>query len=236
MSDTLEHDAPAVEERGPEPDLSAEIGAPVISFGEFSSPAMCALVEALANAQGAFEQVKKNRTAKIQPRDPSKSAYTFDYADMDAIRSATQPALSAQSLAVTSLPVMLPEGRHLRTLLMHKGGGYMWADLPIPRLGDGQITEVIKAFGGLMTYLRRYSVIALLNISADNDLDEHGDSDAFGHGCISNGGGPAVHPEMKAAKSVAELARVMNGLSKADKGRYADYFNVRQQELKEAQS
>jgi hypothetical protein len=234
MNEDLLQDTPDVEERGPEPDLTAEIGEPVISFGVFGSPAMCSLVEALAHAQGAFEPVKKNRTAKIQPRDAAKSAYTFDYADMDSIRSATQPALSANGLAIVSLPVMLADGRHLRTMLMHKAGGYMYADLPIPQAGDGNITEVIKVFGGLITYLRRYSVIALLNISADNDLDEHGDTDAFGHGRISNGG-PAVHPDMKAAKSVAELARVMGGLSKADKAKYSEYFNLRQHELKEAQ-
>lgn len=232
MSDDRNFETPALDRR-PEPDLAAEIGDPVITFGVFSNPAMHSLVEALATAQGEFDPIVKNRTAKIQPRDQSKSAYTFDYADLDSIRSSTQPALSRAGLAITSLPVMLPEGgRHLRTMLMHKGGGYLYADLPIPALGDGQITEVIKAFGGLMTYLRRYSLIAVLNLSADNDLDDGG-GDELGRGSMGNG--PAVHPDMKAAKSVSELSRIMGSLDKAGKAKYSDYFNVRMRELKEAQ-
>jgi hypothetical protein len=208
------------------------IGEPVIVFGELSSEPMRAFVAALATAQGEFETIVKNRTARIQPRDPSKSPYTFDYADLEEIRNKTQPALSRNGLAITSLPVFqAQQGRQLRTLLLHKDGGYMQADLPIPTLGDGNITEVIKQFGGLMTYLRRYAQIAMLNVAADNDVDDGGGDD-MGNGNMD--GGPAVHPAMKAAKSASELAKIMGGLSKADKARYADYFNVRQRELKEA--
>lgn len=42
----------------------------------------------------------------------------------------------------------------------------------------------------------------------------------------------AEHPEMKAAKTVQELARVMSGLSQADKKKWVGYFNERMKQLK----
>ena len=43
---------------------------------------------------------------------------------------------------------------------------------------------------------------------------------------------PIEHPGMKDAKSVQDLAKVMNGLDQANKKKYAAYFNVRMNELK----
>ncbi len=45
---------------------------------------------------------------------------------------------------------------------------------------------------------------------------------------------PIEHPGMKDAKSVQELAKLMNGLDQANKKKYASYFNVRMKELKDA--
>lgn len=44
----------------------------------------------------------------------------------------------------------------------------------------------------------------------------------------------AEHPQMKAAKTTQELAKVMTGLKTEDKKRYAAYFNQRMNELKGA--
>lgn len=213
----------------PEPaiDLSLKV-----NFILHDDPRLWALFEALSMAQGAFDPIHKNRKATIRPRDSTKQAYTFEYADMDAIRAATQPSLSANGLSTFAFPVMLAEGRHLRSVLAHKSGASMYAELPIPAAGDGQITEVIKAYGGLMTYLRRYLKIALLDLSADNDADDDGTEASNARGSFDI----TVHLGMKAAKTVGELSKIMSGFDKADKAKYAEYFNVRTTELKEAQA
>lgn len=46
--------------------------------------------------------------------------------------------------------------------------------------------------------------------------------------------GPLEHPDMKAAKSITDLVKVMNGLSQADKKKFHAYFNARMTEFKEA--
>jgi len=45
---------------------------------------------------------------------------------------------------------------------------------------------------------------------------------------------PIEHPEMKAAKTVAELVKAMNELDQANKKKYVSYFNARMKELKNA--
>lgn len=48
-------------------------------------------------------------------------------------------------------------------------------------------------------------------------------------------GEPIEHEGMKAAKTVQELATMMNGLSPDERKKYMTYFNVRRQELTEAE-
>lgn len=47
-------------------------------------------------------------------------------------------------------------------------------------------------------------------------------------------GSPIEHPEMKAATSVQELAKIMNTLKSDERKKYLPYFQVRQKELSEA--
>lgn len=220
---------------GPEPPATVALAplAPLViqppTFGSFAQDvgaSLCLLVAALAKAQGEFTEIVKNRTANIRPRDSSKSPYSFQYADLDAIRAAITPALSANGLALIAFPEMVGDVRHLTVQLMHASGGYIRASLPLPGVSEGQLTETIKAFGGLMTYLRRYLEVALLNLSADNDLDEDPEGAAdFTTGEV------AEHPSLKAAKSIGELSRAMTALNATDKRKYAAYFNQRQKEL-----
>jgi hypothetical protein len=96
----------------------------------------------------------------------------------------------------------------------------------VPR-GDGDI----KTFGGLITYLRRYVITGMLNVAADADLEESEEPDA---GAGRSPVAAEIHPEMRDAASIGALSKVMSGLSKEEKAKYADYYNQRTQELREA--
>lgn len=63
------------------------------------------------------------------------------------------------------------------------------------------------------------------------ELRQHADE---GGGAAVMSAGPMEHAGMKAAKSVAELVKVMNALTQADKKKYHAYFNARMTEFKEA--
>lgn len=181
---------------------------------------------ALAMAQGAFEPLLKNRAVTIRPKE--KAAYSFRYADLEEIRSKTQPALTANSLALTQLVTNKPSGGvHLRTILGHKSGARMESLLEVPKSGGD-----VKDFGGYITYLRRYVVGAMLGVAADDDLEEDGDPAGDGeHPAPRN---PAVHPALRDAKTIAELSKAMNSLTKEEKQKYYDYFNQRQDDISAA--
>jgi|SRR5690554_3188521 len=129
-----------------------------------------ALYAALAAAQGEFETPKKNREVEIRPRD--KPHYKFRYADMEELIRVTRPALVKHGLAVVQPLHDTGSVVNIQTMVVHKGGGTLSATVNVRRT-DGDV----KQFGGAITYLRRYSYSAILNLAADDDLDEDGAGD-----------------------------------------------------------
>lgn len=126
-----------------------------------------ALYAALTAAQGEFETPKKNREVEIRPRE--KPHYKFRYADMEELIRVTRPALAKHGLAVVQPLHDTGSGVNIQTMVVHKDGGTLSATVNVRRT-DGDI----KQFGGAITYLRRYSYSAILNLAADDDLDEDG--------------------------------------------------------------
>lgn len=124
---------------------------------------------ALAAAQGAFSPIAKNRSVTITMKTGGK--YNFRYADLEAVIAATRPALAANGLAVVQVIEVL-EGRNvLSTSLVHSSGDAITSVMPV---SYGPESDP-KAYGALITYLRRYAYTSLLCVSADDDLDEGGD-------------------------------------------------------------
>jgi hypothetical protein len=183
---------------------------------------------ALALAQGGFEPILKNREVTVQPKDQSKRAYKFKYADLEEIRSKTTPHLSKNGFALLSLVTAIDGDTHIRTILAHKTGARIESDMIVNRVGGE-----IKDFGATITYLRRYVVSAMLGVAADDDLDEDGQEPGAGGGNTTVG--VPVHAGLKNAKTLGELSKVMAGLPKEEKAKYAAYYNQRQDEL-EAQA
>ncbi|ABO60587.1 ERF family protein (plasmid) [Burkholderia vietnamiensis] len=185
---------------------------------------------ALALAQGGFDPIVKNREVTVQPKDQSKRAYKFKYADLEEIRSKTTPHLSKNGFALLSLVTTHTTGGvHIRTILAHKTGARIESDMDVNRIGGE-----IKDFGATITYLRRYVVSALLGVAADDDLDEDGQEPGAGGGS-SAAVGVAVHKGLKDAKTLGELGKIMAGLPKDEKAKYSAYYNQRQDELEAEQ-
>lgn len=121
------------------------------------------LYAALAKAQGEFKPVAKNRAVQIRMKEGG--TYRFEYADLEALISATRPALAANSLAI----VQQVTGDELITRLVHGDGDTLTSAMSLPRMGQDP-----KSYGAALTYLRRYAYSALLCLAADDDLDEDG--------------------------------------------------------------
>jgi hypothetical protein len=162
---------------------------------EDQPPPRAALYAALAQAQGQFTDIAKNRSVSIQPKEGR--AYHFRYADLEAIIKATRPALSANGLALLQPIDTRPDGSStMTTMLVHSSGEVLTSEVQIPRMGERDP----KQYGALITYLRRYMATSILGVAADDDLDENGN-----HSDLHSG---AADGQAHGAKAPAPAPRV----------------------------
>ena len=122
------------------------------------------IAPALVNAQAVIENPARNRDVKVTNKDGK--SYTFRYATLDAINEATRHVLAENGLCVLQPIVATERGVSLVTRLLHESGQWMECDIPLAPPGPDP-----KAFGSAVTYLRRYAVSAMLNVSPDEDDD-----------------------------------------------------------------
>lgn len=117
-----------------------------------------ALVAALIKAKKAFKPVTKGKTAEA-------GKYSYRYADLATAIEATEPALLDNGLLVlhtfeaSGAPLLL-----LKTTLWHESGESISGTI---EMGIGEMG--VQDVGGIITYLRRYSYLAILGISPEDD-------------------------------------------------------------------
>jgi ERF superfamily len=126
---------------------------------------------ALAAAQAEFPQIERNRTVTVKTQ--AGGEYTFSYADLGTILAAVRPVLAAHGLALVQRFEDVAGRVTLRTELRHKEGGTMGGSFPLTRIPDSP-----QQLGSLITYLRRYSIVSLLAIAAEDD-DDAGQASTF---------------------------------------------------------
>lgn len=127
------------------------------------------LASALARAQGEFGTIRKGRTANVQTR--TGGSYSYGFADLATVLEAVRPALSKHELALVQLPsVRQVDGAafvQVETLLVHSSGASIATVLELP-----VDAATPQAIGSGMTYARRYSLLALLGIAAEDEDDD----------------------------------------------------------------
>ena len=109
---------------------------------------------------------KFNLTVGSIPKNKLVSAgkYTFKYADLATIWDVIRKPLSDAGLSVVQT---FSEG-NLVTTLIHESGQYISSVM-----GLGVTPSVDhKALGGAITYMRRYALVSLLSLAADEDDGE----------------------------------------------------------------
>lgn len=114
---------------------------------------------ALAAAQGEFPRITKSSEAKL-------GTYSYSYASLDVILDKCRPVLSKHGLAIVQLLEGDENGPALRTELRHAAGGVLGSSFPLPTL-----PQKPQELGSLLTYLRRYALVALLGVAAEDDDD-----------------------------------------------------------------
>src|SRR4051794_12553128 len=101
-------------------------------------------------------------------KDATNPHFKSKYVSLDTIVETIQPLLSKHGLVWTTLPCRDDTGAPaLRYRLVHAETGEAFEDV-MPLLVQKQDPQ---GFGSALTYARRYSITAVLNLVADEDDD-----------------------------------------------------------------
>ena len=147
------------------------------------------LVEALVDFHKTVPAI--NKTAKAQ---------YGNFADLETVLSTVTPHLIKNGLVVSQgfEPSSHDNNPVLVTQLLHVSGGQLISRLPMVVGGRGK--NPLHDFGGSCTYSRRYSLLAILGLTADMDVD----------------GDFADSAEAKPAKAASNPATKIEGIADAD--------------------
>ena len=114
------------------------------------------LAKALAKAQGAMTSAKKSA---VNPHFKSK------YADLAEVIDSIRKPLSDNSIALTQLNTTDENGNvSVTTMLMHESGEFIGSTFSAK---PQQVT--VQGYGSTITYLRRYSAMAIAGLASDDD-------------------------------------------------------------------
>lgn len=124
------------------------------------------IAAALAKAQPKFKTLSKEKTAVI---NSAKASYKYKYADLADVFISIREALAENEIAIVQTTSVREQGGYiLTTRLIHSSGQSLGSDLLMDRWPDP------KQFGIELSYLRRYSLCALVGIASDDDTDADG--------------------------------------------------------------
>jgi hypothetical protein len=122
------------------------------------------LIQALARASMNFTGIKKDGHALAGGTRP------YNYMTLDEILAAVRPALAAEGLFLWHDPKII-ENRLLEVHCHVSDGEHTLSNhVPMP-MTFSEKANAAQAMGSLLTYGKRYSICALLGISADVDDD-----------------------------------------------------------------
>lgn len=117
------------------------------------------LAAALSKAQGEMQAAIKD---KVNP------FFKSSYADLGSVWDAARPVLSKYGLCIMQTTEMTSDGSKIImvTTLAHTSGQWVKSFLPLnPAKNDSQ------GIGAAITYLRRYSLSAIVGVVCDDDDD-----------------------------------------------------------------
>lgn len=123
------------------------------------------IATALSKAQRDIKNPQKNK--KVSVRTKSGGTYEFEYADLTAIIDAIKVPLSTNGLSYIQTLSADDTGKYrLHTRLLHTSG--QWLESVTPLFVEDAASQ---SFGSALTFMKRYSLAALLGVAADSDDD-----------------------------------------------------------------
>jgi hypothetical protein len=133
-----------------------------------------ALYAALASWQVASKSLPKQSKAQIQTR--SGGTVEYRYADIASVSEIAKTAGNS-GLAHFHRQVNQDGRAYMRTYLVHQGGGWIFADVPLLTRENAMISD-LQQWASACTMGRRYGLFMVLGIAAGDEDDDGAMSDS----------------------------------------------------------
>lgn len=128
------------------------------------SETLGALAAALAKARLSMGAIPKNKTANA-------GKFSYRYADLADVMEAVKQPLADKGLVLSQHVHGEANNIGIETVLLHESGEWMSSTISIPVVSQNGRMNAAQEVGTTITYLRRYSVTAMLGIASDDDTD-----------------------------------------------------------------
>jgi len=114
-----------------------------------------------------FSSLLQAQTHLANPKKDTKG-YGYKYAQLDQIIEIVKPVLAQYGLGIIQSPngPIVDGCLTLKTIIFHESGQHLIEQFAIP-LKEG--TNVTQDYGSALTYARRYHLLSLFNLAAEDD-------------------------------------------------------------------
>lgn len=164
------------------------------------------LVKALALAQTTLTAPTKNRKVVVKSRKTGVE-FSYSYMTLDELIEHVRKPLTDNGLWFIQA-VANTDGKYgLHTKLVHSSGQWIMSETPI--LVESKDPQ---EFGGAITYMRRYSLAALLGVAADDDADG-GDTKERKERGAKTEKPPKLSPEEEAKQWIGRQKDIISGFN-----------------------
>lgn len=128
---------------------------------------------ALVKSWAELENPKHNKTVKVQTKNGGQ--YTFEYTDLGGIFDEAKSVFKENGISIIqNAYTEVLEGNLMiavETMMLHSSGEWV-KSLPLRM----PVMNNMQDMGGQITYMKRYSLSAMLGIATENDDDANGAS------------------------------------------------------------
>src|SRR5699024_10152810 len=137
------------------------------------SESITKIAPALVKSWGELENPKHNSSVKVQTK--KGGSYTFDYTDLKGIFDEAKRVFKENGISIMQNSYTEESEKGLlisvETMLLHNSGEWMKSN-PLKMPANPNIQDM----GGQVTYMKRYSLSAMLGIATEKDDDANGAS------------------------------------------------------------
>lgn len=129
--------------------------------------------ESIKSIAAALGAAQAEITPPVKDKEAKAGSYSYKYADLGSVIDALKAAFKEHHISYTQATDVTDAGMVLHTRLMHaESGEWIEGVYPLPPNPDPQ------KVGSALTYARRYSLCALVGITAEDDDDGQAAKDA----------------------------------------------------------